>query len=211
MTRTALRIFSGLILLVLIVLLARTIAYALQPSAAARSLGQGAGGPAFPILVLVALALASAIAIAVCRLAALAVDERALLETRTLAAPLPRLRVLHVVISAIALAVVTSLAGGLLEAYLHWRAGMGWHGLHCVFGPVHRNLIPIEAALSLVAAASAEAARHVVAWMRRTFARLRPVPAAAWRGPVIQLAPLAVSRCRPRLTASAPRAPPVFS
>jgi hypothetical protein len=50
--------------------------------------------------------------------------------------------------------------GGLLEAYIHWRAGLGWHGLHCVFGPVHRNLLPIDGALSLVAAAIATALEH---------------------------------------------------
>jgi hypothetical protein len=76
----------------------------------------------------------------------------------------------------VSLAVVTSVSGGLLEAYLHWRAGLGWHGLHCLVGPVHRNLLPFEAALSLCAAALVAAAQHVLGWMRRTFARLRTVP-----------------------------------
>ena len=40
-----------------------------------------------------------------------------------------------------------------LESYLHWRAGLGWHGLHCLAGPVHRDAVPIVAALSLVAVA----------------------------------------------------------
>jgi hypothetical protein len=63
----------------------------------------------------------------------------------------------------------------MLEAYVHWRAGLGWHGLHCLTGPVHRDLLPLETGLSLVAAAILAAARHVAAWMRRTLARLTPL------------------------------------
>jgi hypothetical protein len=37
---------------------------------------------------------------------------------------------------------------------------------------VHRDLIPFEAGLSFVAAALIAVARHLTAWMRRTFARL---------------------------------------
>ena len=40
-------------------------------------------------------------------------------------------------------------AFAMLESTLHWRAGLGWHGLHCLTGPVHRNAIPILGALSL--------------------------------------------------------------
>ncbi len=58
----------------------------------------------------------------------------------------------------------------MLEATLHWRAGLGWHGLHCLLGPVHRDLIPIVGALSLVAAAAVAAGDHVLAWLRRRFA-----------------------------------------
>jgi hypothetical protein len=59
-------------------LLARTLAYSMQPSPAANVLEQRAGGPAFPTLVLATLALGAALA--VCWLAALGVRERALLE-----------------------------------------------------------------------------------------------------------------------------------
>jgi hypothetical protein len=59
------------------------------------------------------------------------------------------------------LTIVTCTVGGLFEAYLHWRAGLGWHGLHCLVGPVHRDLIPFETALSFVAAAVIARARHV--------------------------------------------------
>ena len=54
----------------------------------------------------------------------------------------------------------------MFESYLHWRAGLGFHGLSCLVGPVHRNAIPLLAALALVAAALAEAVLHLIGWMR---------------------------------------------
>jgi hypothetical protein len=66
-----------------------------------------------------------------------------------------------------------------VESYIHWRQGLGWHGLHCLTGPVHRNAIPVLGALSLVAAALVAAVEHVLAWIRRTLTsfsgRVRPV------------------------------------
>ena len=132
--------------------------------------------------------------------------ERALLERRV-AQPFG---VARAFVLAATLAVTSSVAGGLFEAYLHWRAGLGWHGLHCLVGPVHRDLLPFETGLSLVAAALIAAGRHLVAWMRRTFARhaadlpaLAPVAAAtvaaatSLRG---ELAPrLATARAPPPL------------
>jgi hypothetical protein len=144
-----------------------------MPSPLAGLYAHQAGGPALPGIVLVALSLAAAVAVAVCWLAALGVQERQLLERRVLAAPLPPLRPRRVVLRAFALSVVAAPASGLLEAYIHWRAGLGWHGLHCLVGPVHRDLIPIVGALSLVASALIAAADHVLAWMRRTLAVVR--------------------------------------
>jgi hypothetical protein len=152
----------------LVVLLARTLAYAGHPSPTARFLEQRAGGPALPTITLVSLALGAAIAVAVCWLASLAVRERAVIERRTA----HKFELGRALALACALSVVTCLAGGLLEAFIHWRAGLGWHGLHCMFGPVHRDLLPIEIGLSFIAAAVLAAARHVIAWMRRAFARL---------------------------------------
>jgi hypothetical protein len=153
---------------ILVVLAARSLAYAAEPSPSARFLQHQAGGPVVPAVALVALGLCAVFAITVCWLAAVAVGERALIERRQ-AAPFAVARTLFL---ATGLTATACFVGGMLEAYLHWRAGLGWHGLHCLVGPVHRDLIPFEAGLSFVAAAVIAAARHVAAWMRRTFARL---------------------------------------
>jgi hypothetical protein len=196
----------------LVILLARTLAYSLSPSPAARVLEQRAGGPSLPMLTLVSLALGATVAIVICTLAALGVRERALVERRRLAAPRPSFDPTRAFVLALALAIATSLGGGLLEAYVHWRAGLGWHGLQCIVGPIHRDLLPLEAALSFVAAAVLAAAAHVVAWMRRTFSLLRALPpraavCAAVALPATEDLPPAIVR----VGAGTPRAPPARS
>jgi hypothetical protein len=196
----------GAVVTTLVVLLARSLAYATEPTPAARLLEHRAGGPALPVLALAFLALGAAIAVAVCWLAAVAVRERALIERRQ-AESFP---VLRVVALTLALAVTTSVAGGLFEAYLHWRAGLGWHGLHCVLGPVHRDLIPFETGLSFVAAAIVAAAAHVVAWMRRTFARLGATLPWLWPVSSVRLRALAVPAEALCLGSASARAPPAL-
>jgi hypothetical protein len=153
---------------ILVVLAARWLAYATEPGPTARFLEQRAGGPALPAVAVAVLAICATLAVTLCFLVAVAVRERALLARRD-AAPFA---VARTVVLALGMALAASVAGGLFEAYLHWRAGLGWHGLHCLVGPVHRDLIPFETGLSFVAAAIIAGARHVAAWMRRTFARL---------------------------------------
>lgn len=194
----------------LVVLLARTIGYASVPSPEARLYARNLGGPSLPLLTLIALSLAAVAAITVCWLATLGVRERRLLERRVLAGPPPRISVVRLLANAFAFWVVCSLASGLVEATIHWRAGLGWHGLHCLVGPVHRNLIPIVAALALVASACIAAGDHVVSWLRRRFALLRggaarpvgfwilPAPRESW-----------VPRERFRAARAGARAPPV--
>ena len=195
-----------------VVLLARSIAYAVSPAPAARVLEGRAGGPSLPIVTLAALALGASLAIAICALAAMGVKERARLEGRRLATPAPRLQAGRLVLSAFLLSASTSLAGGLFEAFLHWRAGLGWHGLHCLTGPVHHNLIPIATALSLVAAALIAAGRQVAAWMRRTYAALGTPKFRITVAAVVLLTPrLAFLRDSVRVGARAARAPPAFS
>ena len=195
------RSLGSLAALALVVLGSRTIAYALSPSPLAAELSHQAGGPALPVIAVVALLLAVAFSAAIVWLAALGVRERRLLETRPLVAE-PRLRLGLLAARALALWLVAMPAFALLESTIHWREGLGWHGLHCLTGPVHRNAIPILGALSLVAAALAAALEHVFAWMRRALASIagptriagivlvaRPpaaefVPAAAFASPL---------------------------
>ncbi len=155
----------------LVVLGTRSIVYALSPSPLAAELAHQAGGPGLPAITLVALALALGVSTAIVWLAALGVRERRLLETRPVIGA-PQLGLALLPARALALWLVTMPAFALLEAYIHWRQGLGWHGLHCLTGPVHRDAIPILGALSLVAAALATALEHVVAWMRRTLAAI---------------------------------------
>jgi hypothetical protein len=208
MTQRGLRLLTCLGTAVLVILCARAIAYAVTPGTAARVLEHRGGGPALPWLALTALSIGAALAVAICWLAALGVRERALLERR----PLPRFRQGRAIVIAVGLFIASSVGGGLFEAYVHWRAGLGWHGIHCIAGPVHQNLLPIEGALSTVAAAVLAAAEHVVAWMRRTFALLRSLPmrlsACAF---VSVLRERELPRFEPRFTAGGPRAPPTFS
>jgi hypothetical protein len=169
----------------LIVLAARTVVYALSPSPLATALAHEAGGPALPLIALVSLGLGLTLAVAIVWLAAIGVAERRQLETRTLVDE-PRLRLGVLCARAVVLFAASSVTFALVESTIHWRAGLGWHGLHCLTGPVHRDAIPILGGFSLVAAALAAALDHVLAWMRRTLARLagaeRPVAQRARLG-----------------------------
>jgi hypothetical protein len=196
----------GGVVVALVALVARMLAYAAEPGPSARVLERQAGGPSLPVLALASLMLGAAVAIAICWLVALAVRERALIERRN-AEPFAGGRALAL---AVGLWVTASVTGALLEAFIHWRAGLGWHGLHCLVGPFHRDLLPIELGLSLVAAALLVAARHVALWMRRTFARLRAVLPRLWSSGGVRLH--VSPRLRPALCVrlASARAPPAL-
>lgn len=154
----------------LLVLTARWLAYALAPGPLARVLAHKAGGPSLVTVTLVSLGLAALVSTLTVWLAALGVRERARLRPERLA---PRLRLRRLALRAVGLYVASSLAFALFESYLHWRAGIGFHGLSCLVGPVHRNAIPLLAALALAAAALAEAGEHLLAWARAVVHELR--------------------------------------
>ncbi len=148
----------------LLVLIARWLTYALaQPSPLANRFEASAGGPSLVLVSLVTLALAAAISVTVLWLAALGVRERARLWPDRVP---PRLRLRRLAVNAVCLYAASALGFAIFESYLHWRAGLGFHGLSCLVGPVHRNAIPLLAALALVAAALAEAVLHLIGWMR---------------------------------------------
>jgi len=154
----------------LLVLTARWLAYALSPSPLARVLEHSAGGPSLVVVTLLSLGLTAVGSMLVVWLAALGVRERARLQPERVA---PKLRLCRLGLRAAGLYVTSSLAFALMESYLHWRAGIGFHGLSCLVGPVHRDAIPLLAALALAAAALAEAAEHLLAWMRAVVRELR--------------------------------------
>jgi hypothetical protein len=183
----------------LVVLAARALAYALAPqtTVVGNELERQAGGPGLVVTAVAALAGATVVASAVLWIATLAVRERHLLTGRVGEAP--ALRPLRVLGAALGLFVVTSLAFASLESYLHWRAGLGFHGLHCLIGPVHRDALPILGALSLLAAAAEAASRHLLRWMRRTLQALRARPRVRLRPPALRLPPRADVPLRPAL------------
>jgi hypothetical protein len=189
-----------------LVLIARWLCYALAaPSPLSGKLEASAGGPSLVIVTLVAVALASGFSVFAVWLAALGVRERARLRPERVA---PNLRLQRLAVRFVVLYAASCFSFAMFESYLHWRAGIGFHGLSCLVGPVHRNALPILAALSLVAAALAEAAAHVVAWMRAVVRELRrrrltgELPAevlSSYDAPV----------SRPALLSARPRGPPL--
>jgi hypothetical protein len=184
-----------------LVLCARGLAYALAPSPLARLLERSAGGPGLVTVTLISLGFAATASILVVWLASVGVRERARLRPERVA---PSLRLRRTAVRAVALYLSSSLAFAMFESYLHWRAGLGFHGLSCLVGPVHRNAIPLLAALSLLAAALAEAAGHVLAWMRAVVRELRrrrlvqlPLP-FRFMAPALPLTRTVTARPRPR-------------
>lgn len=178
----------------LLVLTARWLAYAISPSPLARVLEHSAGGPSLVLVTLLSLGLTAVGSVLVVWLAALGVRERARLQPERIA---PTLRLRRLALRAVCLYVTSSLAFALFESTLHWRAGLGFHGLSCLLGPVHRNAIPLLAALALAAAALAEAAQHLIAWMRAVVRELRrrrlaPQPFTSF-APLSALAPSLVA------------------
>jgi hypothetical protein len=194
---------------VLVVLVTRALAYAFVPEPRAALLAGRVGGPALPVVGVSVLAIALALASAIVFLASLAVRERLRLERRPVAAPL--LRVRRVLLHATALFALALPVSTALEAYLHWRSGLGWHGLSCFTGPVHRDLAPLTAAVSVVAAAAWAAVAHVLAWMRRLVSAFAAAPrVGAMRPSVASVRALPVPR-RAVVGPQNARGPPLFS
>lgn len=155
-----------------VVLATRTIVYALAPqSVLLAALAHNQVGPDVTMPLVVSVVVAAAIAAGVLWLSALAVRERLVLEGRRLVSR-PRLRPWLLLGRVTVLFLTTSFAFAMLESTIHWREGLGWHGLHCLTGPVHRDAIPVLAALSLIAVAVHGAIEHLLEWTRRLFAQL---------------------------------------
>jgi hypothetical protein len=159
----------------LIVLAARSLSYALgPPTPLAVTLEHQAGGPQLVVVTLVSLAIAIAVAAGILWLAAVGVRERHQLSGERGASP--SLPLVSIGRRALLLWLASSAAFTLFESYVHWRAGLGYHGLSCLVGPVHRDAVPVLAALSLLAVAAQGSVAHVLSWMRRTLRMLLRTP-----------------------------------
>jgi hypothetical protein len=191
----------------LLVLAARWLAYALvQPSPLANRFEASAGGPRLVVVAVVSLVLAAGLSTAVVWLAATGVRERQRLRPER---ALPRLRLRLLALNAVGLYVASSLSFAMFESYLHWHAGIGFHGLSCLVGPVHRSAIPLLAALALVAAALFEVARHLLAWLHAVARELLRARLFVTRSPVLTRT-LRLRLASTRLAQKArPRAPPL--
>jgi hypothetical protein len=191
----------------LLVLAVRWLAYALaEPSPLANRFEASAGGPRLVVVTVVSLGLAAGLSTAVLWLAATGVRERQRLRPGR---ALPRLRLRMLALNAVGLYAASSFSFAMFESYLHWRAGIGFHGLSCLVGPVHRSAIPLLAALALVAAALFEAARHLLAWLRAVVRELLRPRLFTLRSPVLEPA-VRLRLASTRLAQKArPRAPPL--
>jgi hypothetical protein len=206
------RIVLWIGIVALVVLAARSLAYQLapKPTALTLALQHEAGGPRLVVTVVVALALAFGAAASVLWLASTAVRERHAAGRRT-GSP-PSLRIDTIARTALFLFGATSLVFAAVESYVHWRAGMGVHGLQCLLGPEHRDALPLLAALSVVAAACHGALSHLLGWMRETLALLSAAPRSAERRPVVVRRPGAAPAVRRFLPGRQdPRGPPSFA
>jgi hypothetical protein len=156
-----------------VVLATRVVVYAFAPSELqlAVQFEQRAGGPHLADALVSVSLLAAGLAAAVLWLAVVAVRERIALEGKRLVQA-PRLPLVRLALRLPALFLVTSFSFAMLESYIHWREGLGWHGLHCLIGPVHRDAIPVLAGFSVVAVAIHGAVEHLFAWARRAIALL---------------------------------------
>jgi hypothetical protein len=206
------RIVLWIGIVALVVLAARSLAYQLAPNPTALTvaLQHEAGGPRLVVTVVVALALAFGVAAALLWLASIAVNERHAAGSSR-GSP-PRLRIGAIVRMALFLFAATSLVFAAVESYVHWRAGLGVHGLQCLLGPQHRDALPLLGGLSVLAAACHGALSHLLGWMRETLALLVRTRRPAGLRPRPVLRPTSTSAFRAFLRGPHdPRGPPSFA
>ncbi|MFL5865488.1 MAG: hypothetical protein ACJ766_00120 [Thermoleophilaceae bacterium] len=151
----------------------RALVYGLAPPTAnLDQLSGELGGPG-PVLVgAVAITLSLVLSAGVLALAAIGARERWALSDPVAGSEGPRLPLARVGRRWGVLWLVGLLVFTCIESCIHLRAGLGFHGLHCLTGPVHVNAIPVSAAVSLLVAAAVTAAGHLLRWMRRVVERL---------------------------------------
>jgi hypothetical protein len=195
---------------VFVVSLGRWIAYALAAGTLAQKLSSQGAGARPAVVAAISLGLALAATATGLWLVAAGLRERSHLELDGWAAPSRPFRARRLVARSAALSAVTIVVFTTVESLIHYENGLGFHGWHCIAGPVHQNAAPIMIALSLMAAAVVTAVDAVLAAARRVVAQLvlaaraLPQPAAAWFDP--RPAPL---RGRSRHAIAPTRGPPL--
>jgi len=172
-----LRLGIWAVVAVAVVLATRALVYALAPQSLllAELADNRVVGPHLTLPLLAIVGAAAVLGAGALAAAVASVHVRLELEGRRLVSA-PRLRPALLAGRAVAFFLATSFAFAMLESYIHWREGLGWHGLHCLVGPVHRDAIPILAALSVLAVAVHGAVELLLAWARRLFAQLAAGP-----------------------------------
>ena len=205
--RIRIRIGVWDVLCVLIIVATRWLSYLLAPrSVLLEALAHQEAGPQLTGVLVGGVLVAAGVAVAVLWVALIAVRERLALEGRRLAAT-PQLSLPRLGARFAALFLVSSFSFAMTESWIHWRDGLGWHGLGCLLGPVHRDAIPILAALTLVAVAVHGALEHLLAWARRLFALLA-APVFMLRGAREPYVVAGAVLTRFRAGKAAPRGPP---
>ncbi|HEV8156734.1 MAG TPA: hypothetical protein VGP67_14510 [Gaiellales bacterium] len=204
------RIVMWALVCVFVVSLGRWIAYALAAGTLAQKLSSQGAGARPAVVAAISLGLALAATATGLWLVAAGLRERSHLELDGWAAPSRPFRARRLVARSAALSAVTIVVFTTVESLIHYENGLGFHGWHCIAGPVHQNAAPIMIALSLMAAAVVTAVDAVLAAARRVVAQLvlaaraLPQPAAAWFDP--RPAPL---RGRSRHSIAPTRGPPL--
>jgi hypothetical protein len=193
-----------------VVLATRVVVYAFAPSELqlAVQFEQRAGGPHLADALISVSLLAVGLAAVVLWLVVVAVRERVALEGRRLVEA-PHLPIARLALRLPALFFVTSCSFAMLESYIHWREGLGWHGLHCLIGPVHRDAIPVLAGFSVAAVAVHGAIEHLFTWARRAIALLA-ARLPRLRNGLVSDALVRSLRSRLREATTSARGPPSF-
>lgn len=195
---------------VFVVSLGRWIAYALSAGTLAQKLSSQGAGARPAVVAAISLGLALAATATGLWLVAAGLRERSYLELHGWAASSRPFSARRLLARCAALSAVTIVVFTTVESLIHYEQGLGFHGWHCIAGPVHQNAAPIMIALSLMTAAAVAAVDAVLAAARRVVAqvvlagRARPRPATAWFDP--RPAPL---RGRSRHAIAPTRGPPL--
>ena len=188
--------FAWLLAVVPVWLGSRAVAYALAPAnPVARELEGRTGGTA-PLAVTAGVLVAVlAVGAGVLWVASLSVRERAALAGEEA----PRVDWRRLVLRVAVVFVLATVTFTGVEIWLHVQAGLGFHGWHCILGPMHRDALPFLGAFSVAAGLVLAAVERLVAWARRL------VRALCARPPRLRPATLPRPLSEPLVPSVAPR------